>query len=243
MKTIILGKKIEYYVEGEGKDLLMIHGWVANKYQWVKWTNLLTKLGYRVWAIDLPGFGNSDSPENFWGINEYIETVEEFVKDRRMKNVTLLGHSLGSRLVLVLASKIKDVEKVVVFGVAGIKVSPIFTKIYTYGVKLVPFFLREFVGKKVFRISWWSHNDWEMGWKLSTQLERVMSVDISTKVRELKMPIYVGNGLWDYLTPIFNLRVFSGMKNVRFKIFNKSSHWPDIQQKKEFQKWLEVTLT
>jgi len=242
MRTVILGKKIEYFVEGEGRDLLLIHGWVANKNQWVKWTRLLTKLGYRVWAIDLPGFGNSDSPENFWGIDEYVETVEEFVKDRRMKNITLLGHSLGSRLALVLASRIKDAEKVVVFGIAASRVSPIFTKIYTSSVKLVPYFLREFVGKKVFRISWWSHKDWEMGWKLSNQLERVMSADISRKVKDLRMPIYVGNGLWDYLTPIFNLGVFSGMKNVTFKVFSKSSHWPDVQEEENFGGWLKEIL-
>ena len=44
---------------GQGKPLVFIHGWSNN---WVGWTLLAEKLAprYKLYLMDLPGFGDSD---------------------------------------------------------------------------------------------------------------------------------------------------------------------------------------
>ena len=52
--------KIRYTVAGEGQPLLLIHGFGASIGHWKKNIPVLAEAGYRVFALDLLGFGASD---------------------------------------------------------------------------------------------------------------------------------------------------------------------------------------
>ena len=57
--TKVDGINIHYLSAGEGAVILLIHGWPTSAYLW---RNIMPELSkkYRVIAIDLPGFGQSD---------------------------------------------------------------------------------------------------------------------------------------------------------------------------------------
>ena len=243
MIEVVLGKKVGFFVEGKGKDIMFIHGWNANKNQWRRWVDGLVEKGYRVWAIDLPGFGESDKPESFWGIWEYVEIVEEFIKLKKIESLVLVGHSFGSRIALLVGSRSRVVNKLLVFGVAVEKVFLVFTRIYLLGIRFVPDMFRSFVAEKIFKITWSTKADWIISWKLSKNLEKAMAVDIKNDIKKIQIPIFAAGGRFDYLTPVWNLwglrRVTS---RVVVNIFPKSSHWPDIQEEGEFKKWLYGSL-
>src|SRR2546423_1872056 len=59
--VVIDNVKIHYVVEGRGQDIVLIHGLAANIYCWRKLIPILARK-FRVWAIDLKGFGLSDKP-------------------------------------------------------------------------------------------------------------------------------------------------------------------------------------
>ncbi|MGI8933188.1 MAG: alpha/beta fold hydrolase, partial [Phormidesmis sp.] len=65
------GYDIKYVVAGEGQPIVLLHGFGASIGHWRKNIPVLAAAGYRVYAIDLLGFGDSDKPAldyslDFW---------------------------------------------------------------------------------------------------------------------------------------------------------------------------------
>jgi pimeloyl-ACP methyl ester carboxylesterase len=90
----ILGNSIFYRDEGKGPDLLLVHGWTGNSFQW-RW--MLPELArtHRVLALDLPGCGLSDKPPLNYTIAEYLQHIHEFVRELRLGPFVLVGTSFG----------------------------------------------------------------------------------------------------------------------------------------------------
>ena len=61
--TNINNVKLHYYEEEEGEAILMLHGFPTSGYLW---RNVIPELSkdYRVIALDLPRFGQSDKSHN-----------------------------------------------------------------------------------------------------------------------------------------------------------------------------------
>ncbi len=110
---------INYYCEGEGKNIIFLHGWGQSTESFGPILEIL-KADYKVWAIDLPGFGQSDEPAAGMDIYEYEEVVADFIEQLNIENPTLVGHSFGGRISIIYASKNENIDKVVLTGGAGI---------------------------------------------------------------------------------------------------------------------------
>ena len=114
MKIKIKDININYIQYGEGKDIILLHGWGQN-------IEMMKPLGdklcnkYRITIIDLPGFGESEEPGEVLNIYDYSDILEELVKELKIKNPIVMGHSFGGRIAIVYASK-NYVEKLVLFG-------------------------------------------------------------------------------------------------------------------------------
>ena len=63
------GIKFEVDTQGDGDKLVLcLHGWPEHSITWRYQMPFLTNLGYKVWAPNLRGYGNSDAPK---GIKNY----------------------------------------------------------------------------------------------------------------------------------------------------------------------------
>jgi epoxide hydrolase 4 len=86
-------------VAGSGERLaLCLHGFPESSFSWRYQMPLLEKLGYRVWAPDLRGYGLSSRP---LGINAYaMETLEKdvaaLIESSGAKEIVLIGHDWGA---------------------------------------------------------------------------------------------------------------------------------------------------
>lgn len=118
----INGLNINYTCEGEGELVLLLHGWGAN-IKLFENTISLVKNKYKVVAMDMPGFGESDEPKTPWSVDDYVDFVLEFLKDFEFSKIILLGHSFGGRVIIKLCSRNNPftVEKVVLVDSAGVK--------------------------------------------------------------------------------------------------------------------------
>ncbi|EOD00759.1 alpha/beta fold hydrolase [Caldisalinibacter kiritimatiensis] len=120
MKVNIDGLNISYVCEGEGKNVLLLHGWGANITTMLPILNHL-KDRFKVYAIDLPGFGESDKPKEIWGNFEYADIVKKFIDKMEMKEVILIGHSHGGRISIILSNRYPElVKKMVLIDSAGL---------------------------------------------------------------------------------------------------------------------------
>lgn len=89
------GKNIFYLQEGNGEDLLIIHGYPYNSFEWKDTINELSKT-YTVTIFDLLGMGFSDKPKNHkYSFEEYCEIVNALLKKLNITKTHILSHDLG----------------------------------------------------------------------------------------------------------------------------------------------------
>ncbi len=147
MNTNINGLNINYIDEGSGKLLVMLHGWGSN-IDLFSGVVGFAKSKYHVVAMDMPGFGKSDEPVEPMNVDDYVEFVLSFIKNLypEEKEIIFLGHSMGGRIIIKLASGIHDgriktdftIPKVILTDSAG--VIPVKTKTQNKRTKRYKFY-------------------------------------------------------------------------------------------------------
>ncbi len=127
-KIEIQGIKINHMVVGEGQPIVMLHGWGANIDLLQPLANKLVPLEYKVYMLDMPGFGESDDPPTAFTVFDYANFCIKYFDYLQLDDLLLFGHSFGGRLGLILASDYSDrIKKMVLSDSAGIKTDAPFT--------------------------------------------------------------------------------------------------------------------
>lgn len=103
------GYKIQYTVMGIGKPLLLIHGFGASIGHWRQNIPVLAAGGYRVFAIDLLGFGGSDKPAIAYSLDLWLELLNDFWAEQIQEPTIFVGNSIGALLSLMLVADAPDI--------------------------------------------------------------------------------------------------------------------------------------
>lgn len=121
--THIDSLEIAYIKKGRGPvTLLFIHGLSSNSDAWSKNIKALSDQ-YTCIAIDLPGFGKSSKVNAPYTPSFFAEVTHRFIEKCRLKNVVLIGHSMGGQAAIQLAATYPgDIEKLVLVAPAGLEV-------------------------------------------------------------------------------------------------------------------------
>ena len=120
MNINIDGLNIEYITEGEGQDILLLHGWGSSFDVYKGIINTL-KSRCRLTALNFPGCGNSDTMTEPWCLEDYCNLVIKFIQQAGLSNPILIGHSHGGRVILKLAAeKMLNPPKIVLLDAAGL---------------------------------------------------------------------------------------------------------------------------
>jgi abhydrolase domain-containing protein 6 len=103
------GLTIHYYEGGpaEGETLLMIHGFAANRDNWLRFARYFTHR-YHVIALDLPGFGESSRPDVSYDVASQAERVRAFAKALKIERLHLIGNSMGGHIAALYAARHPD---------------------------------------------------------------------------------------------------------------------------------------
>lgn len=109
----INGHKLHYLDEGQGETILFVHGTPSWSFDF---RNIIKKLktDFRCVAIDHIGFGLSDKPEYYnYSTQNHSKTLEKFVLEKQLDNITLVVHDFGGCIGLHFAilhpEKIKNI--------------------------------------------------------------------------------------------------------------------------------------
>lgn len=134
------GLRTAQVIAGEGSPILLLHGWGANIGLVWPLAERLAALGYKVYALDLPGFGQTAPPPTSWSVNDYMKFVIAYLNHHQLDKVYLFGHSFGGRLSLVLGAEHADrIIKITLADAAGVRPKPsaqnqLRLKIYRFGL-------------------------------------------------------------------------------------------------------------
>jgi pimeloyl-ACP methyl ester carboxylesterase len=109
--------------EGEGNDILCIHGLTANCRCWDGIASALLPQ-HRVWAMDLRGRGFSAKPSSGYSIDHHCRDIRVLLGHLGIKQITLMGHSLGAYIALAYAAKHPEQVGHLILIDGGAKLSP-----------------------------------------------------------------------------------------------------------------------
>lgn len=93
------GQKFSYFDEGEGIPLIALHGWISGKEIFTPMIDFL-KDRYRLIALDLPGFGESDPMSGSHAMDKYSDVICEFTKALGLEKYYMIGTSTGGTIIL-----------------------------------------------------------------------------------------------------------------------------------------------
>jgi len=133
---------------GEGKTVVLIHGYPLNDASWEYQYLPLVKAGYRVIAITLRGFGQSDKPYGKYDYDQFASDIKAVLDKLDIEDATLGGHSMGGAIALHYVAKYNSahVSKLALFAAAA----PVHTKKPDYPY---PLFTKEEITNWVDRVS------------------------------------------------------------------------------------------
>lgn len=117
MPTLVTEQGIVHYeTYGRGRPVLLLHGWLGS---WSLWRNTIEILGkeFKTYALDFFGFGESLDRRADFSVDNFVESVSQFMDRLGIVKAPLVGHSMGGTV--ALGASIRYPEKVVKTTIIG----------------------------------------------------------------------------------------------------------------------------
>ncbi len=115
------GLRFEVMMCGEGPVLaLCLHGFPEVAESWREQMVALAAMGYRVWAPNQRGYGQSSRPEGIaaYALENLVEDVARLIDVSGTERVVLLGHDWGGIVAWVFALRqLRPLERLVILNV------------------------------------------------------------------------------------------------------------------------------
>jgi len=105
----------------DAAPVFVLHGWGASLQAIATITGGL-KDRVEIVALDFPGFGESPDPPAEWAVGDYARLVLALADRLEIQRFSVVGHSFGGRVAIVLADEHPErIARVLLTGAAGIK--------------------------------------------------------------------------------------------------------------------------
>ena len=122
-----------------------MHGWGGSSLSMDALQKDLAQKGFLVFNLDLPGFGKTPLSKSVMDMNDYRDSIVEFMETKNIYQPVLIGHSFGGKLAIKLAlDKPELISRIVLMSASGVKPlndtkRSMFSKISSFGKEfLVP---------------------------------------------------------------------------------------------------------
>jgi pimeloyl-ACP methyl ester carboxylesterase len=103
------GRRVSTLTMGDGPDVLLLHGLGGTKSSFFDTAAALSRHGYRVHALDLPGFGGSSKPATApytarWFADSVVRTMDAL----EIPRAHIVGNSMGGRVAVEVGLRAPD---------------------------------------------------------------------------------------------------------------------------------------
>lgn len=242
---------------GEGRPIVLIHGWPLSDEMYEYQYNDLINAGFRVIGITLRGFGKSDKPYGSYNYDVHVSDIKMVLGILDIKNAVLGGFSMGGSIAVHYAALDKEnrISKLALFGAAA----PIWTQrddfkfnlpksavddLIALNYKDRPKLLSDFA--KIFSATETSLNEgigvWLTGINLSASsyataqcLIALRDTDLRANLGEIKIPTLILHGKKDKICS-FDLaeQMKAGILNAHLVVFWNSGHSLFLEETQKF---------
>lgn len=219
MDVKLRGRTVNYQVEGSGSPFLLVHGWGGSIKSLQQLSKLLAKK-FKIFTLDLPGFGKSDKPDSDWGVEEYANSIIDFICEFKLRPVIYFGHSFGGALGIYLAAEYPEyISKLIISGASFKRIPPSFSKI-SKAFKWLPTRIKKLVYTVLF-----PESDLYKAPELEVNFRKIVQQDLSPLLKKIKTPTLILWGENDRQTPHSNaLELNDSLINSKLQTFSGIGH-------------------
>ncbi len=242
------GVHVVYDDEGEGRPVVLVHGYDGLRAHWEFQRDELLAAGYRVVALDLRCHGASDKPVYGQRMTRLGQDLRELVDLLELDDVTLVGHSMGVSvsLAMLAISGSRRIGRLVAIDQSPKIVNDVQ---WSWGVRKVTW---DNVYDCVhFRADWGERDeppvpeDSAMSWTWKTfehdKVKRLLLdhfvADWRDVVQRIDVPTWVVTGRFSPFYDLEGMEWFARqVPGARLTVFEKSGHSPHVTEAAEFNR-------
>ena len=206
----INGYNINYEVAGEGKPVVLVHGWLTNLETMKPLQNHLSKY-FKVYNLDVIGFGKSDLPKQPLTTEDFANFLNDFLNALNIEEPILIGHSNGGRMIINLAGRnLRKINKIVLIDSAGVvpkRKLKYYLKVYAF--KILKNIAKVFPDTELFRnmrermIRKYGSSDYKNSPEvLRKTMSIILNEDQKAIMPNIKVPTLIIWGEKDIATPL-----------------------------------------
>jgi pimeloyl-ACP methyl ester carboxylesterase len=116
-QIVLQGLSINYVEGGQGTPMIFLHNGGGFWHSWEYQINYFLN-NYKVYGIDWPGFGESESPKGLISLDLLNQVLSDFINFKKLKDVILVGNCIGGSAALMYAMNNPNaVSKLLLFNI------------------------------------------------------------------------------------------------------------------------------
>ena len=264
----VAGIGTHFVVEGHGPPVVLIHGLGSSLAVWQR-TILPLAERHTVYALDMPGHGDSEKPDIQYTLDAGIDYLDAFLDAMDLPRATLVGNSMGGLLALGFAlERSERVSRLALVDAAGLGRELAFllrlvslpvvgelmrrSSVFGYARAL----MRQ--ASTAGRVTWPVLVDALRGARIAPEASRAElnalrnganfrgvrpDYILLDRLPELAMPLLIVWGAQDKVLPVTHAYAAARKHaSARMVVLDRCGHWPQLEQADEFNRILEAFL-
>ena len=233
------GININYEVTGEGKSVVLLHGWGVDL-ETMRPVQKHLSNRFKVYLVDVVGFGKSELPSKVLNSNDFGDFVKSFLEKLNIEKPILIGHSNGGRAIINLAGRsLAELNKIILIDSAGIKPKRklnYYFKVYSYKLAKNIFKIKPLKKYREKLLNKFGSDDYKKAPEvLRKTLSTVVNEDMKYLMPNIKVPTLLIWGENDTATPITDAKIMEKLiPNAGLVAYKNSGHYSYLENLNNF---------
>lgn len=249
MNVVVDNLLVRYELAGKGKLVLLLHGW-GDTGAGLQGLQKQLAGGYRVLALDLPGFGSSQAPAGVWDLDNYALFVAHLLDKLGLDNpYAVIGHSNGGALAIrALGLGLLKPKKLVLLAASGIRtgnsakrfILKIIAKTGNLATIWMPGRYRQALRKSLYGAA---GSDMLVVPQLQETFKKTVRQDVQADAAGIKIPALLIYGESDRAVPLADGQKYNELiKGSKLEVLKDTGHFVHTERPEETLKLIEAFL-
>ena len=231
MQVIVDNLLTNYSLTGKGKVVVLLHGWGTSAASFSQLSEALQEK-YTVLGVDLPGFGETQTPDRAWDLRDYALFIKSWLNKIGCQEVfAFVGHSFGGSVaVLGVGEAILKPQRLIIIASAGVRrkktlrkgILWLVAKLVKPLLYLLPQGRRQNVRQRFYKAV---GSDAVLLPHMELTFKKVVGQDVQDAARKIKQPTLLIYGSEDKETPVSHGRLLSkAISGSRLEVLPGAGH-------------------
>lgn len=239
-------------IEGNGKPFVILHGFLGMSDNWKTLGTQFSEVGYEVHMLDLRNHGKSFHSNDF-SYQDMANDVKNYCDFHKLENILLLGHSMGGKTAMLLATLHPQLIEKLIIADIGPKFYPQHHQTILEGLNAVDFSkqpsrsdVEDIVSKYISDFGTRQFLLKSLYWKEKEQLAFRFNLEVfNTKIEEIgkalpsenkfeKPTLFLRGSKSNYILNEDFETIHNHFPNVKIATISNAGHWLHAENPSDF---------